>query len=83
MVRGFTQSPGMNLFETFSQVIGFDIVLTILAISTMRRRLLGPLEFKQAYLNAVVLEDTWLEPPNGSNIKSLKAIYGLKRLELN
>ena len=34
--RGFTQRPGVDFFETFSPVVGFDIVRTVLAISAMK-----------------------------------------------
>lgn len=36
IARGFNQRPGVDLFETFDQVISFDVVRTILAISVIR-----------------------------------------------
>ena len=72
----------MDFFETFSPVVGFDIVRTVLAISAMKEWKLRALDFKQAYLNAALSEDIWLELPDGSEVKALNAIYGLKQSAL-
>lgn len=32
VIRGFTQHPGLEFFETFSPVTGFDVVRNVLAI---------------------------------------------------
>ena len=73
---------GVDFFETFSPVIGFDVVRTVLAIATMRGWNLRTPDFKHAYLNAALPEEIWLERPDVSFVKELNAIYGLKRSEL-
>lgn len=35
VAKGFAQHPGVGSFETFSPVIGFDVVRTVLAIPAM------------------------------------------------
>ena len=73
---------GVDFFETFSPVVGFDIVRAVLAISTMKEWNFRALDFKQTYLNAALSEDIWLELPDGSKVKALNAIYGLKQSAL-
>ena len=73
---------GVDFFETFSPVIGFDVVRTVLAIATMRGWNLRTPDFNHAYLNAALPEEIWLERPDVSFVKELNAIYGLKQLAL-
>ena len=75
MARGFSQRPGVEIFETFSPVVGSDIVRAVLALSAMKEWKLGALEFKQAYLDAALSEDIGLELPDGSNVKAPNALY--------
>ena len=82
VARGFTQRPEMDFLETFSPVVGFNTVCTVLAISAMKEWKLRALDFKQAYCIAALSEAIWLELPEGSNVKALNAIYGLKQSAL-
>ena len=36
VARGFTQRPGVDFYETYSTVIGVDLVRTVLVTSDMR-----------------------------------------------
>ena len=83
MARGFTLRPEVDFFKIFSLVIGFDVVVrTVLAISAKRGWNLRARDFKQAYFNDAISEETWLELHDGSNIKALNDIYGLKQSAL-
>ena len=79
VAKGFSQRLGLDFFETFSPVGGFDTLRTVLAVPTSRRWGVTALSFKQAYLNASLREDIWLELPNGEVIKAYKAVYGLRQ----
>ena len=74
--------PGVDFFEKFSPVIGFDIVRTDRAISAMRGWNLRALDVKQAKLNAALSEEMSLELPDGSIVEAFNAICGLKQSAL-
>ncbi|CAM9419343.1 unnamed protein product, partial [Sphacelaria rigidula] len=79
VARGFTQRKGIDLFETSSPAVGFDVMRTVLATAALRKRRVGMLDFTQAYLNSPLLEDVWLQLPDKRVVKVDKAIYGLKQ----
>ncbi|CAN0510603.1 unnamed protein product, partial [Discosporangium mesarthrocarpum] len=78
VAKGFTQREGIDFFQTFSPVIGFDVMRTVLATAAHKAWNISLLDFTQAYLNAPLQEDIWLELPDGRIVKARKAIYGLK-----
>ncbi|CAM9124172.1 unnamed protein product [Discosporangium mesarthrocarpum] len=82
VAKGFTQREGISFFQTFSPVIGFDVMRTVLATAAHNVWDIGLLDFTQAYLNASLEEAVWLENPDGSIVKARKAIYGLKQSAL-
>ncbi|CAM9832855.1 unnamed protein product [Sphacelaria rigidula] len=52
---------------------------TVLATAALRKWRVGMLDFTQAFLNAPLQEDVWLQLPDKSVVKADKAIYGLKQ----
>ncbi|CAN0478141.1 unnamed protein product [Discosporangium mesarthrocarpum] len=78
VAKGFSQRPGIDFFETFSPVVGFDTIRTVLASEAFQGLEVGLLDFKQAYLNASLQENIWLELPDGRIVKANKAIYRLQ-----
>ncbi|CAM9654752.1 unnamed protein product [Choristocarpus tenellus] len=82
MARGFSQQEGVDYFSTFSPVVGFDVIRAVLATAANRNWVINSLDFTQAYLNALVHGDVWLQLPNGSFAKAARAIYGLKQLAM-
>ncbi|CAM9605844.1 unnamed protein product [Choristocarpus tenellus] len=79
VVQGFSQQVGVDYFSIFSPVVGFDVIRAVLATAANRNWVINSLDFTQAYLNAPLPEDVWLQLPNGSIVKAARAIYGLKQ----
>ncbi|CAN0062222.1 unnamed protein product, partial [Choristocarpus tenellus] len=79
VARGFSQQEGVDYFSTFSPVVGFDVVRAVLATAANRNWIINSLDFTQAYLNAPLPEDVWLQLLNGSIVKAARAIYGLRQ----
>ncbi|CAM9822791.1 unnamed protein product [Choristocarpus tenellus] len=77
VARGFSQQEGVDYFSTFGPVVGFDVIRAVLATAANRNWIINSLDFTQAYLNVPLLEDVWLQLPNGSIVKAARAIYGL------
>ncbi|CAN0504634.1 unnamed protein product, partial [Discosporangium mesarthrocarpum] len=50
--KGFTQREGIDFFQTFSPVIGFDVMRTVLATAAHKAWDISLLDFTQVYLNA-------------------------------
>ncbi|MGH0052594.1 MAG: reverse transcriptase domain-containing protein, partial [Sphaerochaetaceae bacterium] len=82
VAKGYVQRCGRDFFESFSPVVGFDTMRIVFAISAMERWNLKTLDFKQAYLNAKLSEETWLELPSGEVVQACKALYGLRQSAL-
>ncbi|CAM9425457.1 unnamed protein product [Choristocarpus tenellus] len=76
---GFSQQEGVDYFSTFSRVVGFDVIRVVLATAANKIWDINSLDFTQAYLNAPLIEDAWLQLPNGSITKAARVIYGLKQ----
>ena len=62
-VRGFTQRKGVDFFQTFGPVVCFDVMRTVLATAALQGWNVGMLDLTQAYLNAALQENVWLELP--------------------
>ncbi|CAM9190676.1 unnamed protein product [Discosporangium mesarthrocarpum] len=73
---------GIDFLQTFSPVTGFHVIRTVLATATRNTWDTGLLDFTQAYLNASLEEDVWLELPDGSIVKAHWAMYGLTQSAL-
>ncbi|CAN0468151.1 unnamed protein product, partial [Discosporangium mesarthrocarpum] len=74
-----TQHEGVDFFQTFSPVVGYDTLQTVLSVAAYRGWTINALDFTQTYLNATLKEDVWLELPDGEIVKANKAIYGFKQ----
>ncbi|CAM9635846.1 unnamed protein product, partial [Choristocarpus tenellus] len=79
VARGFTQNAGVDFFEPFSPVVGYDTLRYVISVAAYKGWSIDDLDFTQAYLNADLQEDIWLELPDGRTVKAEKAIYGLKQ----
>ncbi len=79
VVKGYRQIFGVDYHESFSSVVKFDIFRAILAVATIKGWTITTLDFEQAYLNAKLNEDLWVELPNKEIKKLRRALYGLKQ----
>lgn len=85
VVRGFTQKYGVNYEETFSPVVRFSSVRSILAVSAMRKMKLVQFDVKTAFLYGDLHETVYMKQPvgyddnSGKVCKLIKSLYGLKQ----
>lgn len=85
VARGFTQEYGTSYNETFSPVVKFTSIRTILAIAANDKMLLGQFDVKTAFLNGELDEVVYMKQPIGFSdntnrvCKLRKSLYGLKQ----
>lgn len=61
VVRGFTQEYGVNYYETFSPVVKFPSMRTILAIAASKNMLMKQFDIKTAFLNSELDETIYMK----------------------
>lgn len=85
VARGFTQVYGINYTETFSPVVRFSSIRTILAVAAKNKMSLRQFDIKTAFLNGDLSETVYMKQPigfsDGTNkvCKLSKSLYGLKQ----
>ena len=87
VAQGFNQQQGLDYTETFSPVVSFDSIRTILAISAKKNFKLHHMDVSNAFLNGNLNENILMSQPeffvedeNERKVCKLKkAIYGLKQ----
>lgn len=85
VARGFTQEYGINFYETFSPVVRFTSIRTILAIAAQKKMSIKQFDVKTAFLNGELNETVYMEQPIGFTdgsrkvCKLKKSLYGLKQ----
>lgn len=85
VARGFTQQYGIDYSETFSPVVRFTSIRSILAIVAQKRMHMMQFDVKTAFLNGDLDENVYMEQPVGLNdntprvCKLKKSLYGLKQ----
>ena len=85
VAKGFTQEYGIDYEETFSPVARITSVRTLLAIAASRKWTLSQMDVKNAFLNGVLTEEVYMQPPPGYTCPPnkvcllKKALYGLKQ----
>lgn len=85
VVRGFTQEYGVDYEETFSPVVRFVSIRTILAMAAEKGAKLRQFDVKTAFLHGELSEDVYMCQPagfaDGSQrvCKLRKSLYGLKQ----
>lgn len=86
MVRGNTQTYGVDFEEIFSPVARYESLRLLLAISTIKDLHVHQMDVSTAFLNGSLCEDIYMQQPHGfrhgdkSNVCKLKkSLYGLKQ----
>ena len=87
VAKGYAQRPGIDYDETFSPVVKFQSIRTLLAFAIQNDMLLHQMEVVTAFLNGTLEEDIYLEQPDGYVeqgkedlvCKLRKSLYGLKQ----
>lgn len=85
VVKGYAQKEGIDYKETFSPVVRFDTIRTLLAITASDRLHLGQFDIKTAFLYGSLKETVFMSQPEGFNdgsnrvCKLKKSLYGLKQ----
>lgn len=85
VVKGFTQRAGIDYEETFSPVVKFGSIRSILTVAAAMGMKLAQFDIKTAYLNGDLTEEIYMVQPKGHEdgsgrvCKLQKALYGLKQ----
>ncbi|CAH2101207.1 unnamed protein product [Euphydryas editha] len=83
--RGFTQTKDVDYKETFSPTTRYDPIRVILSLAAKENYKLQQFDVKTAFLYGELLENVYMEVPEGVHAapgkicKLLKSLYGLKQ----
>ena len=87
VARGYSQKYGLDYFETFSPVVRFESIRTILSLAAKRKLMVHHLDVKTAFLNSDLDENIYMHQPEQFVThddkkyvcKLNRSIYGLKQ----
>lgn len=85
VIRGFTQQYGIDYEETFSPVVKFTSIRSILSMAAMNKMMLKQFDIKTAFLYGDLNENIFMKQPvgyddnSGRVCKLKKSLYGLKQ----
>ena len=85
VVRGFTQTPGIDFHDTYSLTAKLPTLRTVLACGVKLGMHFNQMDINTAYLNALIQGDICMEQPEGYQkgkqmvCKIKRSLYGLKQ----
>ena len=85
VARGFSQTHGVDYFETFAPVVRYESVRTVLALAAAKDMEVVQFDVKTAFLNGLLDEEVYMMQPEGYDDGSgrvcrlQRALYGLKQ----
>jgi hypothetical protein len=87
VARGFSQIEGVDYDETFTLVVRYTSIRTIIAIVAEMGWCIHQMDVKTASLNGFIEEEVYIEQPQGFEVSDRethmcllrKALYGLKQ----
>ena len=87
VAKGYTQRYGIDYDETFSPVVRFASIRTVLAVALEKNMIIHQMDVETAFLNGLLNEDIYMVQPEGYAIsgkenlvcKLKKSLYGLKQ----
>lgn len=85
VAKGFSQKSGIDYSETFSPVVRYDSVRTVLSLAAIHNMEITQFDVKTAFLNGNLAEDIYMRMPEGVQCEDgyvchlRKSLYGLKQ----
>ena len=87
VAKGYSQTPSVDYEETFSPVVKFTSIRTIIALAVKKEMVVHQMDVVTAFLNGELEEDIYMEQPCGYVkagqddlvCKLKKSLYGLKQ----
>ncbi|KPJ11482.1 Retrovirus-related Pol polyprotein from transposon TNT 1-94 [Papilio machaon] len=87
VAKGFTQEYGIDYKETYSPVVRYSTIRTLIALAVNLDLYIDHMDVKTAFLNGDLRETVYMVQPDGYKVKGKenyvfklnKAIYGLKQ----
>ena len=79
IAQGFTQKAGQDYDETFSPVVWFESIRSIVAIAVQNEMILHQMDVTSAFLNGELKEEVYMSQPEGFHVKGKEhLVYKLK-----
>ena len=87
VAQGFSQKAGQDYDETFSPVIWFESIRSIIAMAVLNEMMLHQMDVISAFLNGDLEEEVYMTQPEGFKVKGKErlvcrlkhSLYGLKQ----
>ena len=85
VARGFSQTHGVDYFETFAPVVRYESVRCVLSLAAAKKMTVHQFDVKTAFLHGDIDEEVYMEQPagyeDGTNrvCKLRKSLYGMKQ----
>ena len=87
MARGFSQKEGIDYEENFAHVARYTSIISVLALATIMKWKIHPMDVRTTFLNGVVEEEVYMEHPLSFEThdreifvcKLNKSLYNLKQ----